>query len=161
MQNVDIQMLYPDAIAPTKGSAGATGWDVYAYLNEPELIEKQQPEPTNEIIAHGKGHVILSPLPIIIPLGFRMAVPEGWDCHLRSRSGLSLRGVRVSCGTIDPDYRGDMGIIMWDAGRGIRINHGDRVGQLVFTKLDPVVMTERPELPETDRGAGGFGSTGK
>lgn len=153
MEQVEIQMLYPDAIAPTKGSEGAIGWDVYAYLSIPN--------PKDIVYQHeGPKYVYLSERPILISLGFRMAVPRGWDCHLRSRSGLSLRGVRVSCGTIDPDYRGDMGIIIWDAGRGIRINHGDRVGQLVFTKLDPVQLAEVPSLPETARGTAGFGSTG-
>ncbi len=165
MTQILVEPMYHDAQLPTRGSAGAIGWDVYAYLKDVDtnsMLRDQNITPVNNL--EGVPYITLmqGANPVLIPLGFRIAVPEGWDCHLRSRSGLSLKGVEVSCGTIDPDYRGPMGIIMWcDSAPLHDVTHGDRLGQLVFTETPKVELKEVQQLPTTERGDDGFGSTGR
>ena len=100
----------------------------------------------------------------LIPTGFAIALPPGYEAQVRPRSGLAAKhGVTVlnSPGTIDADYRGELGVIL--------INHGDvaftvtramRIAQLVVAPVAQAVLVETAELPATGRGAGGFGSTG-
>lgn len=99
----------------------------------------------------------------LVPTGLRMAVPEGFEVQVRPRSGLALKhGITLpnSPGTIDADYRGEVGVIVQNLGEAaFTISHGMRIAQMV---LAPVVQAqfEEGDLDETARGAGGFGSTG-
>lgn len=100
----------------------------------------------------------------LIPTGFAMAMPSGLEAQVRPRSGLALRhGVTVlnAPGTIDADYRGEIGVILINLGqKPFRIQRGDRIAQLVFAKKETIQFVETETLDASERGAGGFGSTG-
>ncbi len=93
-----------------------------------------------------------------------MALPEGYEGQVRPRSGLAARhGLTLlnAPGTVDSDYRGEIGVLLINLGQEpIRINRGERIAQLVVTRLPEIVLREAPALPETARGGGGFGHTG-
>jgi dUTP pyrophosphatase len=93
-----------------------------------------------------------------------MELPEGVECQVRPRSGLALRhGVTLpnSPGTIDPDYRGELRIIMQNLGSApVTLGRGERIAQLVFARFEAPEVEEATEISETARGEGGFGSTG-
>lgn len=100
----------------------------------------------------------------IIPTGFKIAIPYGFEAQVRPRSGLAAKfGVTVvnSPGTIDHEYRGEMGVILINHGKEpFVIKKGERIAQLVFHKVEIVQLEEVESLSETKRGEGGFGSTG-
>ena len=133
---------------PAYQSAGAAGMDMYANNNDPILIEPGDRK--------------------LIGTGIRLQIPEGYEAHIRPRSGLVLKhGVTVlnTPGTIDSDYRGPIGIILYNAGKErFYVNKGDRIAQIVFTKFERVNFIEvdwAEDLDDSARGALGFGSTGK
>lgn len=101
----------------------------------------------------------------LIPTGLSIALPDGMEAQIRPRSGLAIRrglGLINSPGTIDSDYRGEVGIPMINHDqRPQEIGHGERVAQLVLARVVQVEWREADELSETVRGAGGFGSTGQ
>ncbi len=101
----------------------------------------------------------------LIKTGLFLEIPEGYEAQVRPRSGLALKnGITVlnSPGTIDADYRGEIGVILINHSSEIfEINSGDRIAQLVFAKVEQAVWFETESLNETERGEGGFGSTGK
>ena len=100
----------------------------------------------------------------LIKTGFSMALPPGWEAQVRPRSGLALRhGVTVlnSPGTIDSDYRGEVGVVLVNHGQEpFTVNRGDRIAQMVIAKLPSVRFEVVDGLDTTARGAGGYGSTG-
>lgn len=137
----------PDAKLPTKGTDGAVGWDVYA----------------------AEEATLLPGVPTLISTGFNIAVSDGYEVQVRPRSGLALKsGVTVlnTPGTIDPDYRGPLGIILLKVSgdtvlQGYKINKGDRVAQLVVAPVTNAAMLEVEAFNnDTARGTGGFGHTG-
>jgi dUTP pyrophosphatase len=99
-----------------------------------------------------------------VPTGLALAIPMGFEGQVRARSGLALKyGIAVlnGPGTIDSDYRGPLGIILGNLGGDeFTIRDGDRIAQIVFTRVPGTVLEEVDELPSTDRGEGGFGHTG-
>jgi len=101
----------------------------------------------------------------LVPTGLVMELPEGIECQVRPRSGLALEhGLTLpnSPGTIDPDYRGELGIIVQNMGREmIHLARGDRIAQLVFAGFETPAVEESHDLSSTSRAAGGFGSTGR
>ena len=101
----------------------------------------------------------------LIKTGLFLEIPEGYEAQVRPRSGLALKnGITVlnSPGTIDADYRGEIGVILINHSSEIfEINSGERIAQLVFAKVEQAVWFETESLNETERGEGGFGSTGK
>lgn len=101
----------------------------------------------------------------LVPAGFKIELPVGFEAQVRPRSGLALKHdlmLTNSPGTVDAGYRGEVGVIMYNAGKeAFHISRGDRIAQMVIAKLPEVELTAVAELGETDRGAGGFGSTGK
>lgn len=110
--------------------------------------------------------VVLQPLERkLIPTGLFIELPEGYEAQMRPRSGLALNeglGLLNSPGTIDADYRGEIGIIVVNLSNNVvSIKDGDRIAQMVINKVEQVELTEVNELSETDRGSGGFGHTGK
>jgi dUTP pyrophosphatase len=101
----------------------------------------------------------------LIPTGLSIALPPGYEAQIRPRSGLALKN-GVTClnspGTIDADYRGEVGVILINHGwEAFRISRGDRIAQMVIAPITQIDWMEQQELDETERGEGGFGSTGK
>lgn len=133
----------PDLPLPSRATPHAAGYDVRSA--EPDL----DLEP---------GQIRL------VGTGLVMELPPGLECQVRPRSGLAARyGVTLpnSPGTIDPDYRGELRILLQNTGREpVRITRGDRVAQLVFARFETPGLIETDEVSESDRGVGGFGSTG-
>ncbi len=136
--------LFNDIELPKYATPGSAGMDVYAALEE------------DEYLMPGKT--------ALIPTGIAIAVPEGYECQVRSRSGLAAKhGLFAlnSPGTIDSDYRGEVKIIISNFGESrYIIKRGDRIAQLVINKVEKAEWVETDKLPDTDRGDGGFGSTG-
>ena len=101
----------------------------------------------------------------IIATGIKLALPEGYEAQIRPRSGLAVKhGISIlnSPGTIDSDYRGEIGVILVNLSNQVfTVNRGDRIAQLVLTKYEKINWKIIKELPETNRGIGGFGSTGE
>ena len=100
----------------------------------------------------------------LIPTGLFMEIPEGYECQVRPRSGLAFKkGITVlnSPGTIDADYRGEVGVILVNfSAENVVIEPGERVAQLVFARVEQAEWSVSDNLSQTDRGIGGFGSTG-
>ncbi len=138
---------FPFPSYETKGAAGA---DIRASLPL-ELREK--------------GMIIKAGERALVPTGLAMEIPFGFEIQVRPRSGLSLKTdllVVNSPGTIDCDYRGEVKIILGNMGSSDAvISHGDRVAQLVLAPVTQANFVEAESLTDTDRGAGGFGSTGR
>jgi dUTP pyrophosphatase len=137
-----IRRLHPDASVPARATAGASGLDLYACLPD--------------------GDMMLGPDPVRVPCGVAIEFPAGYDAQVRPRSGLSLKGVGVAFGTIDSDYRGEVLVTMWVFGSTKEhvVHHGDRIAQLVVSRLADLPVVEVDELTPTTRGTGGHGSTG-
>ena len=123
------------------------------------------------IDVNGETHHIIESITInpggraLIPTGLRVAIPEGYEIQVRPRSGLAIKnGITLlhTPGTIDADYRGDIGVIVINHGtEPFTIMAGDRIGQIVLNKVERIEWKEVNNLPDTIRGEGGFGSTGK
>ncbi|WNW01188.1 dUTP diphosphatase [Tenacibaculum sp. HL-MS23] len=129
---------------PAYETEGSAGMDLRANLNEP---------------------VVLKPLErAIIKTGLFIALPNGFEAQVRPRSGLAAKkGITVlnSPGTVDADYRGEIGVILVNlSNEDFIVNDGERIAQLVIAKHERVNWQEVTILNETERGAGGFGSTG-
>lgn len=123
---------------------GAAGMDLYANVNE---------------------EVVIAPGTIkLIGTGIAIAIPNGYEAQIRPRSGLAIKnGISLvnTPGTIDSDYRGEINIIMINFGeKPFIINRGDRIAQMIINKIEIPSIIEVNELDNTNRGAGGFGSTG-
>lgn len=133
-----------DLALPAYATDGAAGLDVVAAVTDPVTLGPGQ-----------RG---------IIPTGIAIALPAGYEAQARPRSGLALKhGVTLvnSPGTIDEDYRGEIKMILINHGaEPFVVNRGDRIAQIVIAPVTRAALTEVDELPETARGAGGFGSTG-
>ncbi len=143
MDEVGVKLLREGARLPEKASARASGYDLYACLPD--------------------GPVRVGDRPVRIPTGLAFAVPPGLDAQVRGRSGLALLGVMKPLGTIDADYRGEVFVTLYTTSPEISyvVEDGDRIAQLVIGRLAEVEFALREELPETERGAGGHGSTGR
>lgn len=118
-----------------------------------------------DIHAAVDGEVILKPGERkLVPTGFKMALPEGYEAQVRPRSGLALKnGISVlnTPGTIDADYRGEVGVILFNQSQeDFTIKRGDRIAQMVINKVEQPDIEIVDMLPETHRSSGGFGHTG-
>ena len=144
MNTVKIVRMFDDVILPKYRTSGAVGMDVCAY----EEFEDEYIHP---------GEIK------IISTGIKLQLPDNIECQVRSRSGLSAVGIMVvnSPGTIDPDYTGEIKVILVNIS-GVRypIYKGDRIAQLVFAPIVRVKLEEATYLNQTERGDCGFGSTG-
>ena len=131
---------------PSYETEQAAGMDLRAAL----------PEDTPMTLAPGKT--------AMVPTGLSMALPQGFEAQIRPRSGLAAKfGVTVlnSPGTVDSDYRGEVKVILINHGpETFEINRGDRIAQMVIAPVTQGILQETDTLPDTDRGEGGFGSTG-
>ena len=145
MNKIPVKKLRPNAILPTYGSQEAAGADLYACLDE------------SVVIAPGKT--------VFIPTGIAMELPRGYAGLAYARSGLACKqdlAPANKVGVIDSDYRGEFMIALHNHGSTERVvEHGERIAQLVITPVFTPGFTEVTELNNTDRGIGGFGSTGK
>src|SRR3569623_3178464 len=131
---------------PQQQTSGAAGLDLRAAL------------PDDETLTIGPGRRAM------VPCGFAIALPEGFEAQVRPRSGLAAKyGVTVlnSPGTIDADYRGEVKVVLINHGEEtFEIRRGDRIAQMVVSPVSAVGFTEKDSLNETERGSSGFGSTG-
>ena len=119
-----------------------------------------------DVRANLETPIVLQPMErALIKTGLFIELPEGYECQVRPRSGLAYKhGITVlnSPGTIDADYRGEIGVLLINlSNQPFTIQDGERVAQLVFAKYNQVQWGETEQLNKTDRGTGGFGSTGK
>lgn len=139
-----IDKKYSDIPLPSYATEGAAGMDVYAA--------------TDKSIVIGKGKVEM------IPTNISIALEKGYECQVRSRSGLAAKNGIFALnapGTVDCDYRGEIKIILANFGdEDFTIERGDRIAQLVIAQYEHIAWEEVAELSETIRGEGGFGSTG-
>lgn len=146
MKKVKIKLLYEDSIMPTRGSKYAAGYDLYAHLDTEEL----------KIEAHQT---------VKVGTGIAVKPPKGTFGAVFARSGLATKqGLRPAnaVGVCDYDYRGEYIVALHnDSNESQIIKDGDRIAQLVFIPYKNVLLKEVAELDKTERGAGGFGSTGK
>jgi dUTP pyrophosphatase len=133
-----------DLPLPSPASPGSSGFDLRAALPETAIL--------------GPGERLL------VPTGLILEIPPGWEGQVRPRSGLALRhgiGVVNAPGTIDSDYRGEVAVILINLGTApFTIQRGDRIAQLVIAPVASVEWEEAESLEESDRGTGGFGSSG-
>ena len=133
-----------DLPLPQYETDGAAGMDICAALSAPLTIKPMQRE--------------------AVPTGLTMAIPQGYEVQLRPRSGLAFKqGLTVANapGTIDSDYRGEVKVILINLGDApVEITHGMRIAQIVFAPVATAAPKIVTHLDETERGAGGFGSTG-
>jgi dUTP pyrophosphatase len=111
------------------------------------------------------GEVVLQPGErVLVPTGLALEIPPGWEGQVRPRSGLALRhgiGMVNAPGTIDSDYRGEVGVLLVNlSAEPFTLRRGDRIAQLVIARVESVEWEEAEALTESERGAGGFGSTG-
>jgi dUTP pyrophosphatase len=139
---------------------------VVNHSNHP-LPEHKTPHSAGvDLCANLESPIMLNPgQRMLVKTGLFIAVPEGYEAQVRPRSGLALKhGITVlnTPGTIDADYRGEVGVILINLGQEpFEINDGERIAQLVVAKHETIDWQLVEELEETHRGAGGFGSTGK
>ena len=141
-----LRRLDARAVLPQRMTSLAAGLDLTACLPNGAPIE---------LAAGGRA---------LIPTGWAIAIAPGYEAQVRPRSGLALRhGLTVlnAPGTIDADYRGELRVLLVNLGPDpVRIEHGARIAQLIVAPVAMAEVVEVDELPDSDRGAGGFGSTG-
>lgn len=145
MNKINIKVIaHPGAVVPEYKTAGAAGADICALVEVPVTIPA------------GKY--------AMIPTGLFFEIPEGYEVQVRPRSGLAAKdGVTVlnTPGTIDSDYRGEIKVILINLGeKDFVINSGDRIAQMVIAPVTQASFEITDSLSDTERGAGGFGSTG-
>jgi dUTP pyrophosphatase len=139
---IRVKRLRDGARLPFRATSGATGYDLYACLD---------------------GDLVVGQEPVRVPTGVAIEAPEGYDVQIRPRSGLSAQGVMATLGTIDADYRGELLVTMYVLAyrHPHTVRDGDRIAQLVISRVADVSLEEVRELASTERGAGGHGSTGR
>lgn len=145
MVKILIKKTNKEVITPKYKTDGSSGVDLSAFLEKKVVIKPNSSE--------------------LIPTGLQVAIPEELEIQIRPRSGLAAKesiGVLNSPGTIDSDYRGELKIILFNHGKeDFIINNGDRIAQMVLVPILKMEFEEVDSLPNTVRGQGGFGSTGK
>ena len=145
MIKVLVKKLKPSVKIPSYKTSGASGMDLMAFLNEPIDLKPGQS--------------------CIVPTGLSFAFPKEYEIQIRPRSGLAAKdniSVLNTPGTIDSDYRGEIKVILFNhSNKNFKINNNDRIAQMILAPIIKVDLEETNELPETIRGEGGFGSTGK
>ena len=134
-----------NVLLPKYETSGSAGMDVRANIEEPIILRSLER--------------------VLVPTGLKIAIPEGYEVQVRPRSGLAIKhGITLlnTPGTIDSDYRGELKVIMVNLSKDeYTINPQERIGQLVLNKVAQMELVEVDSLGETERGAGGFGHTGK
>ena len=145
MVKIFIKKLKPSVQMPSYKTNGASGMDLMAFIEKPIELKP------------GKS--------CLVPTGLSVAFSKEYEIQVRPRSGLAAKkniSVLNTPGTIDSDYRGELKVILFNHGsENFMINNNDRIAQMVLTPIIKMELEEKNELPETIRGEGGFGSTGK
>ena len=146
MVKVLIRKLDPAVKLPEYKTYGASGMDIMAFIKKPISLKPKMSS--------------------IIPTGLLVAFSKDYEIQIRPRSGLAAKSnisILNTPGTIDSDYRGEIKVIMYNHGKNeFIVNNGDRIAQMILTPVLKMVLEEtNSDLPETIRGEGGFGSTGK
>ena len=145
MSKVLIKRLDPSVELPVYKTSGASGMDLMAFVKNPINL---------------KPHTSY-----LVPTGISVAFPDEFEIQIRPRSGLAAKhniSVLNAPGTIDSDYRGEIKVILYNHGDNeFLINNKDRIAQMILTPVIKMSLEETDSLPETVRGDGGFGSTGK
>ncbi len=145
MVKVLIKKLFPEVKLPSYKTSGASGMDLMAFIKSTIIIKPKSS--------------------CLIPTGLSLAFSENYEVQIRPRSGLAAKNnisVLNTPGTIDSDYRGEIKVIIYNHGnKDFVINNNDRIAQMILTPVIKMELQEIDELPETIRGEGGFGSTGK
>ena len=145
MVKILIKKTNKEVTTPKYKTDGSSGVDLSAFLEKKVVIKPNSSE--------------------LIPTGLQVAIPEELEIQIRPRSGLAAKesiGVLNSPGTIDSDYRGELKIILFNhSDKDFIINNGDRIAQMVLVPIVKMEFEEVDSLPNTVRGQGGFGSTGK
>ena len=145
MAKVLIKRLDPDVKLPMYKTNGASGMDLIAFINKPINIKPKTSS--------------------LVPTGLSVAFSKDYEIQIRPRSGLAAKNnisVLNTPGTIDSDYRGEIKVILYNHGNNdFAINNGDRIAQMILAPVVKIELEETNSLPETIRGKGGFGSTGK
>ena len=141
---IRVALLREGARLPVRATPGSTGFDLYACLEDRD------------------EEITVGPDPVLIPTGIAIEFPPSLDVQIRPRSGLSSRGIMVSLGTIDSDYRGEIFVTMYTVGNRAQqvVRNGDRIAQMVVGIRAKVSLEVADSLGETERGEGGHGSTG-
>ena len=144
MQKILIKKLHSDVNLPAYETSGSSGIDLQAYISEEIILKPGERK--------------------LIPTGLSIAIPENLEIQIRPRSGLAYKkGISVvnTPGTIDPDYRGEIKVLLINLGKeDFIIKKFERIAQMVVCPITKVVLSETNDLPDTIRGEGGFGSTG-
>ena len=145
MAKVLIKKLASSVQLPTYKTSGASGMDLMAFIAEPIILKPQSS--------------------CLVPTGISVAFSEEFEIQIRPRSGLAAKNnisVLNTPGTIDSDYRGEIKVIIFNHGnKEFTINNDDRIAQMILTPVVKIELEEIESLPDTIRGEGGFGSTGK
>ena len=145
MVKILIKKLDPAVKTPEYKTIGSSGMDLMAFIKKPIIVK--------------------SNTSTIVPTGLSLAFSNQYEIQIRPRSGLAAKNqisVLNTPGTIDSDYRGEIKIIIFNHGnKDFTINNEDRIAQMVLTPVVKMELEETEKLPETVRGEGGFGSTGK
>ena len=145
MVKVLIKKLDPSVIIPTYKTKGASGMDLMAFIKQPIKIAPRSS--------------------CLVPTGISVAFSEEYEIQIRPRSGLAAKNnisVLNTPGTIDSDYRGEIKVILFNHGNSeFTINNKDRIAQMILIPVHKMELEEAENLPDTLRGKGGFGSTGR
>ena len=145
MVKILIKRLHSEVKLPKYKTDGSSGMDLMAFLDRPISIMPQKSE--------------------LIPTGLSVAIPDNTELQIRPRSGLAAKNnisVLNAPGTVDSDYRGELKVILYNHGnKEFLVNNKDRIAQMVLVPIIKATFEEVENLPETKRGEGGFGSTGK
>lgn len=145
MVKILIKKLDPSVKLPAYKTKGASGMDLMAFIKDPINIKSKTSS--------------------LIPTGLAVAFSEDYEVQIRPRSGLAIKNnisILNAPGTIDSDYRGEIKVIIYNHGNDdFLVNNGDRIAQMVLTPVAKIDFEETDNLPQTIRGEGGFGSTGK
>lgn len=138
--NLRVKKLIPNAIVPTRGSGGAVGYDLYS---------------SDEIVVQPTHRALIG-------TGIAIVLPVGVYGRVAPRSGLTVKhGIHIGAGVIDPDYTGEVKVALFNLGDSpFEIKKGDRIAQLILERCETPDIREITEVSQTDRGSGGFGSTG-
>ena len=145
MAKVLIKKLSSSVKLPVYKTNGASGMDLMAFISEPIIVKPRSSS--------------------LVPTGISVAFSEEFEIQIRPRSGLAAKNnisVLNTPGTIDSDYRGEIKVIIFNHGnKEFIVNNNDRIAQMILTPIVKMELEEVESLPETNRGEGGFGSTGK
>ena len=145
MVKVLIKKLSPEVQLPSYKTSGASGMDLMAFIKSSVTVKPKTSS--------------------LVPTGLSIAFSEDYEIQIRPRSGLAAKNnisVLNTPGTIDSDYRGEIKVILYNHGNNdFVVNNGDRIAQMILVPVVKMELAETNDLPETIRGEGGFGSTGK